>query len=112
MYNEYIKIDNNTIYYCCFSQKKLDHIGGLFGNNGKVRSWENVRGKLGLDDNKKIYWRQIIHTIPCARKEMFLECGNNISDHIINEYHLIKKRQIYCLKKLNSEELYNMQVML
>ena len=43
---------------------------------------------------------------------MFLECGNNISDHIINEHHLIKKRQIYCLKKLNSEELYDMQVML
>ena len=43
---------------------------------------------------------------------MFLECGNNISDLIINEHHLIKKRQIYCLKKLNSEELYDMQVML
>ena len=43
---------------------------------------------------------------------MFLECGNTISDLIINEHHLIKKYQIYCLEKLNSGELYNMQLIL
>ena len=40
---------------------------------------------------------------------MFLECGNNISDLIISKHHLIKKHQTYCLEKLNSRELYNMQ---
>ena len=54
-YNEYIKIDNNTIYNCYFSQKNLNHIGDLFENNGKIRSWEHLRAKLGLDDNKKFY---------------------------------------------------------
>ena len=77
-----------------------------------MRSWEDLRAKLGLDDNKKFYWRQIIHKIPCAWKEMFLERGNNISDLIINKHHLIKKHQIYCLEKLNSRELYNMQLIL
>ena len=43
---------------------------------------------------------------------MFLEYGNNIIDLIINEHHLIKKHQIYCLEKLNSRELYNMQLIL
>ena len=43
---------------------------------------------------------------------MFLECGDNISDVIINEHHLIKKHQIYCLEKLNSRELYNLQLIL
>ena len=43
---------------------------------------------------------------------MFLECGNNISDLIINQHHLIKKHQTYCLEKLNSRELYNMQLLL
>ena len=33
---------------------------------------------------------------------MFLECGNNISNLIINEHRLIKKHQNYCLEKLNS----------
>ena len=42
---------------------------------------------------------------PGLRKEMFLEPGNNISNLIINEHHLIKKHQIYYLEKLNSREL-------
>ena len=54
-YNEYIKVDNNTIYYCYFSQKNLNHIGDLFENNGKMRSWEDLIAKLSLDDNKKFY---------------------------------------------------------
>ena len=36
----------------------------------------------------------------------------NIGDLIINEHHLIKKHQIYYLEKLNSRELYNMQLTL
>ena len=43
---------------------------------------------------------------------MFLECGNNISDLIINENQLIKKHQICFLEKLNSRQLYNTQLIL
>ena len=49
---------------------------------------------------------------PSCLERNVLECGNNISDLIINEHHLIKKHQIYCLKKLNSRELYNIQAIL
>ena len=77
-----------------------------------MKRWEDLRAKLGLDDNKKFYWRQIIHAIPRAWIEMFLECGDNSSDLIINEHHLIKKHQIYWLEKLNSRVLYNMQLIL
>ena len=41
-----------------------------------------------------------------------MECDDNISDLIINDYHLIKKHQIHCVEKLNSRELYNMQLIL
>ena len=92
-----------------FSKKKLSHIGDLFENNGKMRSWEDLKAKLGLDHNRKCYWRQVIHEIPCAWKEMFLECGENINDLIIDEHHLLKKHQIYCLENLNSRETYDMQ---
>ena len=48
--------DNNTICNCYFSQKKkLNHIGDLFENNVKIRSEEDLRSKLDLDDNKKFY---------------------------------------------------------
>ena len=53
----------------------------------------------------KFVWRQITYTIPHAWKEMFLECGNNISNLIINERHLIKNHQIYCLQKINNMQL-------
>ena len=43
---------------------------------------------------------------------MFLECGNNITNLIISDHHLIKKHQICCLEKLNSRQLYNMQLIL
>ena len=95
-----------------FLKKNLNHIGDLFEKIGKMRSWEDLRGKLGLDDNKKFYCRQIIHAIPRAWKEMFLESRNSISDLIINEHQLIKKHQIYCLEKLNSRKLYHMQLIL
>ena len=64
-----------------------------------MKSWEDLRANLGLDDNKKFYWRQIIHRIPRAWIEMFLECGDNISDLIIYKHHLIKKHQICCFRK-------------
>ena len=65
-----------------------------------------------MDDNKNFYWRQIIHAIPRAWKEIALESGNNISDLITKEHDLIKKHQMCCLEKLNSRELYNMQLIL
>ena len=77
-----------------------------------MRSWKDLRAKLGLDDNKKFYWRQIIHAIPFAWKDMFLECDNNINDLIIKEHQLMKKHQINCLEKLNSRELHTMQLIL
>ena len=77
-YNECQKIDHKSKCYHYFSKKNLNHISHLFENNGKMRNWEDLRAKFDLDENKKFDWRQIIYTIPCAGKEMFLKCGNNI----------------------------------
>ena len=43
---------------------------------------------------------------------MFLEYSSNKSDIVIHEHHLIKEHKIYCLEKLNTSELYNMQLAL
>ena len=53
-----------------------------------------------------------MQAIPRAWKEMFSEYRNNFSDLIINEHHLIKKHQIYCLEKLNSNKVCNVQLLL
>ena len=82
-----------------FFSKNLNHICDLFEDNGKMRSREDLRAKLYLNNNKSFTRdKQIIH--------VFLECGSNINN-LINK-HLIKKRKIYCLGKLNIRELYNM----
>ena len=86
-YNKYIKSDN--ILSLFFSKN-------LFENNGKMKSWEDFREKLELNDNKKFCWSQIIHTTPCTWKEMFSKCGNNISNLLINEHDLIENHQIFC----------------
>ena len=43
---------------------------------------------------------------------MFLARRDNISDIFTEEHHLIKKHQVYRLEKLNSRELYHMQIIL
>ena len=50
--NECIKTDLSSTYYHYFSQKTLHLIDDFFKNNGKMRNWEDLRVKLGLDDNK------------------------------------------------------------
>ena len=100
------------MYYRYFPQENINHISDLLKNNGKLRSWEDLRAKLDLGGNKKFYCIQIIHTISRARKEVFLECGDNINNLVINEHHLIKKHRIYYLVKLNRRELYKIQLIL
>ena len=56
------------------------YIGNFFENNGKTKGWEDLRGKLDLDDNRKFYWIQIIQTILSGLKKMFIECSN-ITEH-------------------------------
>ena len=45
-------------------------------------------------------------------RNVFLESGNNISNLIVKEHHLIKKHQLYCLGKLKGREPYNIQLIL
>ena len=35
-----------------FFSKTFNHIGDLYENNGKIRSWKDLRLKLYLDDNR------------------------------------------------------------
>ena len=92
-----------------FFSKNLDHASDLFENNGKMRSWEDLRAKLGLDYNKKIIRDKLFLASLALGKKRFQSVVTIFSDLIINEHHLIKKHQIYCLEKLSSRERYNMQ---
>ena len=54
-----------------FLQNNLSHIDGLFKNNGKMRSWEYLRAKLGLNDNKNSIADKLSTQILILGKKVF-----------------------------------------
>ena len=57
-------------------------------------------------------YRQIIHALPQHWKETIKQFAGNLNNLYIQDHHLIKCNTIYNLEKLNSKELYHMQLCL
>ena len=57
-------------------------------------------------------YRQIIHALPQHWKETIKQFAGNLNNLYIQDHHLIKCNAIYNLEKLNSRELYHMQLLL
>ena len=74
-----------------------------------MTSWEDLRAKLDLDEKNISLQANYPHNPSWLEINVF---RSNLSNFIINKHHLIKKHQIYCLEKLISREIYNMQLIL
>ena len=57
-------------------------------------------------------YRQIIHALQQHWKETMEQFAGNLNNVYIQDHHLIKCNTIYKLEKLNSKELYHMQLCL
>ena len=57
-------------------------------------------------------YRQIIHALPQHWKETLKYFARNLNNLYIQHHHLIKCNTIYNLEKLNSKELYHLQLLL
>ena len=53
----------------------------------------------------KFKWFQLIHALPREWKEAISMHDGSLENLLIPDHHLIKKNQIFCLTKLNSNEL-------
>ena len=62
--------------------------------------------------NMQFQYRQIIHALPQHWKETIKQFARNLNNLYIQDHHLIKCNTIYNLEKLNSKELYHMQLLL
>ena len=60
----------------------------------------------------RFQYRQIIHALPQHWKETIKEFAGNLENLYIQDHHLIKCNSIYNSEKLNSKELYHMQLCL
>ena len=65
-----------------------------------------------LKNNMEFQYQQIIHALPQHWKETIKQFAGNLNNLYIQDHHLIKCNTIYNLEKLNSKELYHMQLCL
>ena len=111
-FNKHIQIDNKSIYLYNFSNRNLNFVGQLFDTDGKLKPWECVKHQFLLKNNMQFQYRQIIHALPQHWKETIKPFAGNLNNLYIQDHHLIKCNTIYNLEKLNSKELYHMQLLL
>ena len=110
-FNNFLSVDNSSIYFRCFSEKGISFISDLF-SDGHLKSWVDNRLEYNRDEKYKFKWIQLVHAIPKSWKESLAFDNGNSNNLFINDHHLLKKHQISCLPKLNSKELYLMQIIL
>ena len=100
--NKDIQIDNKCVIFPNFSNKGINFVGKLFDSDGKLHCWEFLKEKYLLSQNMEFKWFQLIHTLPREWKEAISIHNGSLENLLIHDHHLIKKKQILCLTKLNS----------
>ena len=98
--------------FLIFPKNGINFAGQLFDSDGKLHSWEFLKEKYLLSQNMKFKWFQLIHALPRKWKEAISMHDGNLENLLIQDHHLIKKNQILCLTKLNSNELYKIHIMI
>ena len=78
----------------------------------ELHCWEFLKEKYVLAQNMKFKWFQLIHVLPSEWKEAISMHDRSLENLLIQDHHLIKKNQILCLTKFNSNELYKIQVII
>ena len=111
-YNKRIQIRHKSIYLYNFSNRNLNFVGQLSDTDGKLKSWDCVKHLFLLKNNMQFQYWQIIHALPQHWKETMKQFSENLNKLYIQDHHLIKCNTIYNLEKLNSKELYHMQLLL
>ena len=110
-FNSQIQIGNKSVFFPSFSERNINFVGQLFKTDGTVKPWKQLQEEYGLANKLKFKWIQLIHSLPKPWiEQIFIDSGNSIN-LAIQDHHLIKKHQILCLNKLDSKELYNIQLL-
>ena len=111
MFNSQVQIGTKSVFFSSFSEQNINFVGQLFKTDGTVKLWKQLQEEYGLANKQKFKWIQIIHSLPKQWiQQIFIDSGNSIN-LTIQDHHLIKKHKILCLNKLDSKELYNIQLL-
>jgi len=88
-FNKDIQVDGKSIYYPSFARKNLDFLGQFLDENGKIISWDTLKHKYNLLENRKFQWLQIIHAIPKHWKDCVLAFDGNLKNLLLQDHNLI-----------------------
>ena len=105
-----IKIDNKSIFISGFASKNNNFASHFFQGNGKTKSWDYIKSEWNLESKLRYFWIQLTDALPKLWKESILNSIGNSINLCIFDCHLIEKNNLYCLNKLGSRELYQIQV--
>ena len=98
------------LYFLIF--RKLEFVRQLFNSDGKLHCWEFLKKKYLLSQSMKFKWFQLIHALPREWEEPISIQNGSLENLLIQDRRLIKKKQMLCLTKLYSNELYKIQIII
>ena len=104
------KIENKSIFISGFASKNNNFASHFFQGNGKTKSWDYIKSEWNLESKLRYFWIQLTDALPKLWKESILSSIGNSINLCIFDCHLIEKNNLYCLNKLGSRELYQIQV--
>ena len=107
-FNSNIKTDNKSIFISDFACKNF--VDQTVKENSKTKSWDYVKSEYNFESKLKFCWIQLTDALPKLSKDRILNCLRNSMNLWIFDHHLIKKNNLYCLNKLGSRELYQIQI--
>ena len=109
-FNLNIKTDNKSIFISDFGSKNINFVRQIFHKSAKTKSWNYIKSEYNLESKLKYHWIQLTDALPKSWKDRLLNCIGNSMNLCIFDQHLIKKNKLYCLNKLGSRELYQIQI--
>ena len=80
----------------------MTFVGQHFDFDGSIKSWECQKNQFRLKNNK--------HAIPQLWKDNIKNFARNLNNLSIQDHYLIKCNRILNLERLNSNELYEIQL--
>ena len=110
-FNSQIQTGNKSVFFSSFSERNINFVGQLFKTDGAVKPWKLLQDQYGLPNKLNFKWIQLSHSLPKPWIEQVFIDSRNLINLAIHDNHLIKKHQILCLNKLDSKELYNIQLL-
>ena len=87
-YNENIQVDKNSIYLVRFSEKNINYVSQLFGPDGSIKKWHELKTEHELHENSSFQWLQLISAIPEEWKLIIKETHESTTNLIVHDHHV------------------------